>query len=512
MTFAVGDLVLLALLACFTSSRLFFSRKYPHSLPPGPKGWPLIGNAFDMPKTHSWRTFAQWGKKWGPIMSVKVLGTPFIIISNPDIADEMLGKTGSLYADRPTVQMALLTGWDRALSGARYNARFREYRKLIGKVIGTKGSMAKFYPVEDFQANMLLKRIFQNPEDPAAAIRKTAGAMVLHLTYGYKISEDRPDHFITKAEFAMEQFSDIHRTGAYLVEFFPILKYIPAWFPFTEFKRKAAECIGPCNEMADVPFAYVEEQLGKGEENNSFAADLLKDKGISSEKLTDLKWSAASFYAAGSDTTVSVVYSYLMAAILYPRVQRMAQAEVDSVVGKDRLPSFQDRDSLPYIEALVKELYRWLPIVPLAVPHRAMKDNVFQGYYIPKDSLVFVNVWHFLHDPAVYKDPSSFNPERFLGPDAEPDPIDRGLFGYGRRVCPGAHLADVSVWINIVKAVAGIEVSPAVDEKGQAKMPVPETTDGIIVRPIPFECLVKPRSEHLLHVLEEALKDGENVN
>ncbi|KAF8828256.1 hypothetical protein HHX47_DHR4000894 [Lentinula edodes] len=454
MTFAVGDLVLLALLACFTSYRLFFSRKYPHSLPPGPKGWPLIGNAFDMPKTHSWRTFAQWGKKWGPIMSVKVLGTPFIIISNPDIADEMLGKTGSLYADRPTVQMALLTGWDRALSGARYNARFREYRKLIGKVIGTKGSMAKFYPVEDFQANMLLKRIFQNPEDPAAAIRKL----------------------------------------------------------------KAAECIGPCNEMADVPLAYVEEQLGKGEENNSFAADLLKDKGISSEKLTDLKWSAASFYAAGSDTTVSVVYSYLMAAILYPRVQRMAQAEVDSVVGKDRLPSFQDRDSLPYIEALVKELYRWLPIVPLAVPHRAMKDNVFQGYYIPKDSLVFVNVWHFLHDPAVYKDPSSFNPERFLGPDAEPDPIDRGLFGYGRRVCPGAHLArsqnsaDVSVWINIVKAVAGIEVRPAVDEKGQAKMPVPETTDGIIVRPIPFECLVKPRSEHLLHVLEEALKDGENVN
>ncbi|KAJ3814347.1 cytochrome P450 [Lentinula lateritia] len=512
MTFAVGDLLLLTLLACFTSYKLFFSRKYPHSLPPGPKGWPLIGNAFDMPKSHSWRTFAQWGKKWGriftfllgPIMSVKVLGTPFIIISNPDIADEMLGKTGSLYADRPTVQMALLTGWDRALSGARYNARFREYRKLIGKVIGTKGSMAKFYPVEDFQANMLLKRIFQNPEDPAAAIRKSCILLTFRLA---------------QVKFkAMEQFSDIHRTGAYLVEFFPILKYVPSWSPFAEFKRKAVECIGPCNEMADVPFAYVEEQLGKGEENNSFAADLLKDKSIPSEKLTDLKWSAASFYAAGSDTTVSVVYSYLMAAILYPQVQRMAQAEVDSVVGKDRLPSFQDRDSLPYIEALVKELYRWLPIVPLAVPHRAMKDNVFRGYYIPKDSLVFVNVWHFLHDPAVYKNPSSFNPERFLGPDAEPNPIDRGLFGYGRRVCPGAHLArsqncaDVSVWINIVKAVAGIEVSPAVDEKGQAKMPVPETTDGIIVRPIPFECLVKPRSEHLLHVLEEALKDAENVN
>ncbi|KAJ3793676.1 cytochrome P450 [Lentinula aff. detonsa] len=499
--------ILFALFACFYLYKLLFTRKYP--LPPGPKGWPLIGNAFDMPKTHAWRTFAEWGKKWGPILSIQVLGTPFIIISDPEIADDLLGKTGSLYADRPTVQMALLTGWDRALSGARYNARFREYRKLIGKVIGTKGSMTKFYPVEDYQANMSLKRIFQKPENPASAIRKTASAMVLHLTYGYKILEDQPDPFIAKAELAMEQFSDTHRTGAYIVEIFPILKYLPTWFPFAEFKRKAVECIGPCNEMADVPFAYVKEQLDKGEENNSFAADLLKDKSNSSEKLVDLKWSVASFYGAGSDTTVAVVYSYLLAAILNPEIQRKAQAEVDSVVGKDRLPSFQDRDSLPYIEALVKELYRWLPIVPLAVPHRAMKDNLFRGYYIPKNSLVFVNVWYFLHDPTVYKDPSTFNPERFLGSNPEPSPIDRGLFGYGRRVCPGAHLADVSVWINIVKVVAGIEVSPAVDEKGQVKMPVPETTDGIIVRPIPFECVVKPRSEYLLHVLEEALKDGE---
>jgi len=445
-------------------------------------------------------------------MSIKVFGTPFIIISDPEIADQLLAKTGSMYADRPTIQMALLTGWDRALSGARYNARFREYRKLIGRVIGTRGNMVKFYPVEDYQANMFLKRVFSDPEDPAAATRKTASAMVLHLTYGYKILEDQPDPFVTKVDFAMEQFSDIHRTGAYLVEIFPMLRYLPSWFPFAEFKRKAAECIGPCNEMADIPFTYVKEQLDKGEENNSFAADLLKDKSISSEKLTDLKWSAASFYAAGSDTTVSVVYSYMMAAVLYPEVQRKAQAEVDSVVGKDRLPSFQDRESLPYVEAVVKELYRWLPIVPLAVPHRAMQDNVYKGYFIPKDSLVFVNVWHFLHDPKVYQSPFIFNPERFLGPNPEPDPIDRGLFGYGRRICPGIHLADVSVWINVVKAIAGIEVIPAVDDNGEIKLPIPDTTDGIIVRPIPFDCIVKPRSEHLLQVLEEALRNGENVN
>ncbi|KAF5345377.1 hypothetical protein D9757_013390 [Collybiopsis confluens] len=490
MELIIADGVL-ALLGCFFLYKIFFSQERSYPLPPGPRGWPIIGNALDMPRTHAWRTFAEWGASWGPLMSIKVLGTPFVIVNDPEIADELLSKTGSLYADRPTIQMAELTGWDRALSGARYNARFREYRKLIGKVIGTKGNM--------------------NPDDPAAATRKTAAAMVLHLTYGYKIAEDRPDPLVTKVDFAMAQFADIHRTGAYLVEIFPMLKYLPAWFPYAYSKRKAAESIGPCNEMADVPFAYVKEQLAKGEENNSFAADLIK-MNISEEKLTDLKWSAASFYAAGSDTTVSVVYSYLMAAVLYPEIQRKAQAEVDAIVGKDRLPSFGDRESLPYVEAVVKELYRWLPIVPLAVPHRAMEDNIFRGYLIPKDSLVFVNVWHYLHDPAVYKDPNTFNPERYLGPNAEPDPVGRGLFGYGRRICPGLHLADVSVWINIVKAVAAVQVEPALDANGVPKLPVPETTDGIIVRPIPFDCVVKPRSEQVLHVLEEALNNGKNVN
>ncbi|KAK7439838.1 hypothetical protein VKT23_017410 [Stygiomarasmius scandens] len=500
----------LVLAVCFFLYKLFQPKSLP--LPPGPKGWPIVGNAFDMPKSHIWRKFSEWGDEWGPIMSVNVLGTPFIILSDPMIAEELLGKTGSLYADRPTMEMANLTGWDRALSGARYNDRFREYRKLIGRVIGTRGNMTKFHPVEDYQANMFLKRVFTNPEDPAAATRKTAGAMVLHLTYGYKIKEEGVDPFVQLADEAMEQFSDITRPGVYMVDIFPFLKHVPTWFPLAYFKRRAAECIKPCNDMADIPFEYVKDQLNRGEENNSYAADLLKDKRLSEARLEDLKWSAASFYAAGSDTTVSVVYAYIMAVCIYPEVQKKAQAEIDAVVGKDRLPSFQDRSSLPYVGAVVKELYRWLPIVPLAVPHRAMKDSVYKNYFIPKDSLIFANVWKFMHDPQEYKDPSIFNPERFLGPDPEPDPTDRGLFGYGRRVCPGAHLADVSVWINIVKAVAGLQISRASGEDGKPIIPVPETTDGVIVRPVPFKCVIEPRSERVLELLDEALREGDHIN
>ncbi|EEB91881.1 hypothetical protein MPER_09692 [Moniliophthora perniciosa FA553] len=83
-----------------------------------------------MPTTKAWKTFSDWGDRWGPIMSFSALGQTFVLISEHDVADEVLGKTGSLYADRPTMVMAMLTGWDRALSAARYNERFREYRKV----------------------------------------------------------------------------------------------------------------------------------------------------------------------------------------------------------------------------------------------------------------------------------------------------------------------------------------------------------------------------------------------
>ncbi|EEB95678.1 hypothetical protein MPER_05311, partial [Moniliophthora perniciosa FA553] len=200
-------------------------------------------------------------------------------------------------------------------------------------------------------------------------------------------------------------------------------KYVP--FSLFPFQKRAAECLKNCNDLSEVPFAICKAQVTSGEDNDSYCATLLKDETITESHMENLKWSAASFYGAGADTTVSVA---------------KAQAEIDAVVGNERLPSFQDQKSLPYIGAIVKELYRWLPIAPLGedccdkctVPHRAMQDSVYKDYFIPKDTYVIANIWKFLHDPVVYKDPMTFNPERFLGPNPEPAPQDRGLFGYGR--------------------------------------------------------------------------------
>ncbi|KAJ6548518.1 cytochrome P450 [Mycena capillaripes] len=429
------------------------------------------------------------------------MGQPVVILNDPAMATEILDKRGNLYADRPTLEIANMSGWDRVLGGTRYGDE--EYRRLIGKVIGTKGSMVKFNAVEDYQANMFLKQVLEDPKGFGAAIRKTAGALVLHLTYGYKIKEEGNDPLVDLADKAVAGFSEITRPGAFLVNFMPILKYIPSWLPGAGFKRLAKMYRISCDDLVDVPLAYLD-----GQETESYASNLLHEKDLSEERLNQIKWSAASLYSGGADTTASVVTAYFLAAAKYPEVQSKAQAEIDAVVGQNRLPTFEDRQSLPYIEAIYKELLRWHTTAPLAIPHRAMADDVYRNYFIPKDTLVVANVWKFLHDPNVYKDPFIFNPDRFLGPSPPPDPTDVGVFGYGRRVYPGAHLADVSIWINVAKAVAGLTITRALDSSGKEIDPVAETTDGIISHPVPFRCTVAPRSQQIMQLVLEATADA----
>ena len=122
--------------------------------------------------------------------------------------------------------------------------------------------------------------------------------------------------------------------------------------------------------------------------------------------------------------------------IANPGAMKKAQEELDRVVGKGELPDFCHKDSLPYIDALIKELLRWSPPVPLSSPNRAMQDDVYRGYFIPKGATVIQNIWAIFRDPNIYPDPAAFNPDRFLKDGKiNPlvfDPEDR-VFGAGRR-------------------------------------------------------------------------------
>jgi cytochrome P450 len=134
------------------------------------------------------------------------------------------------------------------------------------------------------------------------------------------------------------------------------------------------------------------------------------------------------------------------------------------------------------------------PHTPTGVPHRLIADDVHAGYSIPAGSIVIPNIWSMLHSPDVYTNPLSFNPDRFMGGVSERDPREI-CFGFGRRICPGQHLADASVWLSCAVALAALRVRPMKDAEGREVLPEPEMTSGTISHPKPFQCEIAPRSE-----------------
>jgi len=192
---------------------------------------------------------------------------------------------------------------------------------------------------------------------------------------------------------------------------------------------------------------------------------------------------------------------------LNPAVQSRAQAELDAVICSNddtavRLPKFADRECLPYVNAIVKEVLRWNPSVPLGLPHMVTEDDVYQSYHIKKGTVVWANIWSILHDESVYPDPFEFRPERYLDEDGKLRQLGKAedpataAFGFGRRICPGLFLADNSIFLAIATMLCVFNISKAKDQHGVEITPAVEY-DGFISHPRPFACSIQPRSPQL---------------
>ncbi|KAG2023999.1 O-methylsterigmatocystin oxidoreductase [Coprinopsis cinerea AmutBmut pab1-1] len=189
---------------------------------------------------------------------------------------------------------------------------------------------------------------------------------------------------------------------------------------------------------------------------------------------------------------------------MYPDVQRKAQAEIDRVVGSHRLPTFNDHPRLVYLQAVLKEVFRWHTTVPLGLTHVSTEDYVYNGYFIPKGSNIMTNVWAIMHDPNVFEDPFEFKPERYLK-NGEIDHTvlapETAAFGFGRRICPGRHLGKDSLTYVAACLLAVFDIRPPKDENGNPIKLELKVTSELASTPLPFELDIVPRSPQHLSLL-----------
>ncbi|KLO15926.1 cytochrome P450 oxidoreductase OrdA-like protein [Schizopora paradoxa] len=504
--------VVLGCAAAFALRRLLTPGEKPKAPPPpGPKPLPVLGNLLDMPPPggHDWMHWAKHKELYGPISVVSVMGMQIVIISDWQYAVELLDKKSIISSDRvQTVFGGKLCGWERSLAMTCYGDRFKKIRRDLHQVIGTSSALRKFHSLEEIEGRRFLLRVLDAPDQLYEHLRRTTGAVILAISHGYTIDQ-KDDPLIHLADECLAEASIAFQPGSWVVDFVPFLRFLPEWLPGMGFKKVGRAFFNHVVELLERPHEFVKQQMALGLAAPSYTKDTLeKTPNYSPEDESCIKWAAASIYGGGSDTTVSITYSFYLAMMLHPEIQRKAQEEIDRVVGTDRLPTIEDQPNLPYVAALVKETLRWYAILPMGLPHIMSQDEIFKGYLLPKGALIMPNIQLFTRDEKTFHDPMTFKPERHMdteGRPAEADPRNM-VFGFGRRICPGKDLADLSLFVLFSMTLAAFNITKAKDAAGNEIDAKSEWLPGLISRPKEFVCSITPRSskaEALVRSIEE---------
>ncbi|KAJ3751144.1 cytochrome P450, partial [Lentinula detonsa] len=503
-------------------------------LPPGPKKLPLLGNSLDMPSTFHWITFSKWAEQYNSdILHLKVAGGDYIILNSYEAITDLLDKRSSIYSSRvQSFILSVITHWNRDLLLLPYGEDFKAHRRLFQQEFHPNNSLLH-RPHEKKALVVFLNRLLETPDEWLAHIQHMTGTVILAVAYGIH-AQPKNDPNIAAAEKMIKVLNIAGIPGAFLVDVFPILKYIPYWFPGASFKRKAREWNGILSATITPPFMKVKQEMANGTAEDCFSLRCLqntKNPDPRPDRLSKeeevIKETVGTMYEGGADTGITALRTFLVAMMCFPHVQLEAQEELDRVVGNGRLPDYEDlddKDSLPYLHAVIFECLRWQPIVPLAFPHQVDSDDTYRGYFIPKGATVMPNVWAILRDEKTYgPNADTFEPKRWLsktpGKQGEgevwkidPDKRDPTTvaFGFGRRVCPGKHMALSSFRINVASLLHSFNItSPVVNPHGESVsvMPKIEYISGVLNHPAPFQCTIKPRSEEHVALVQHALLD-----
>ncbi|KAI0325904.1 cytochrome P450 [Cubamyces sp. BRFM 1775] len=449
----------------------------------GPRGIPILGNVLDIPQEQPWVTFWDLAKQYGDVISISMLGQTTVILNSVSSVSDLLEKRSSIYSTRPdaSISISRTLGWIWSVIFMPYGDEWRLHRRLLSRFF-QHSAVQQWHPTQTREARRLLQCMLDDNIDLRHVAKLSLCRSLLRISHGIPAQ----------------------RGYSHLVLLFPLFRRIPAWCPGGYWQSKVGEWQRLARRSLELPFDVSQDAMADGDAHPSILSKLLDTAADSGDTASDLRVTeeaakaiTAVTFIAGADTTIGTFQAFFLAMLLHPEAQKRVQEELDAIVGPERLPKLSDRPSLPYVNAVVKELLRWHTAGPLALPHSTTREDEYRGWRIPSGATVLVNVWGILHDPELYPDPDAFLPDRFIKDGKfNHDVFDPAniAFSSGRRVCPGKHFAEDSLFINIASVLHVFDIMPAVDESGS---PIPvehKVTTGMVSTVEPFKYTVQPRS------------------
>ncbi|TFK27884.1 cytochrome P450 [Coprinopsis marcescibilis] len=476
--------------------------------PPGPKGYPIVGSLFSIPSEKSWTIHDRWLEEYGDIVYYEILGQPILVLGSAKRTNDLFEKRSGVYSSRPRMPMINeLMKFDNTFGTQKYGPRWKQLRRAFSEVFHPC-VLPNYHPTITAQARKALARMVSTPKRWEDHICYLFSGAIIEMTYGIEI-DDVDSPLVTNVQWVVNAVAESAVTVKYLVDIFPVLKYVPEWFPGTGFKKFAKEFIRMNELIKNEPFDRVlDATRGKGTPvKPCIATNIIErlseqDSNSRPEEEEVARLITVQACLAGFETVISAARAFVLAMVIHPEIQKKAQEEIRNVVGVDRLPSFSDRNQLVYVNAVIAEVMRWHTIAPFALPHATTEDDVYEDYFIPKGTIVIGNTWSVMHDPCQFPEPEVFRPERWLTGRSSREILEMPIFGYGRRICPGRYLSMDMLYTFVSSMLAVCDIEAPKDEFRKLLTVVPEFTDMILSQPQKFDCVITCRADIDFSILD----------
>ncbi|NWI69550.1 CP1A4 protein, partial [Todus mexicanus] len=443
--------------------------------PPGPRGYPIIGNVLELRKdTHL--ALTKLSQKYGDVMQITIGTRPVVVLSGLETVRQALVKQAEDFMGRPDLPSFKYISNGQSLtfspdSGEVWKAR----RKLAQNALKTfsiapsptSSSTCLLEEHVSKEADYLVTKFLQLMDegksfDPYRYLVVSVANVICAMCFGKRY--DHNDQELLDVVNLGNEFGEVAASGN-PADFIPVLQYLPsrAMQLFKDVNRRFSLFVQKIVQEHYTSFDKehirdITDSLIEHCQEKSVAGDARSP--LSNEKIINIVYD---LFGAGFDTVTTALAWSLMYVALYPDIQKKIQEELDQTIGRERRPRLSDRGTLPYTEAFILEMFRHSSFVPFTIPHSTTKTTVLNGYYIPKGTCVFVNQWQVNHDEKLWKDPSTFNPKRFLnaaGTEINKTESDKVLaFGLGKRRCIGETIGRWEIFLFLTIVLQQLEIS-----------------------------------------------------
>ncbi|XP_012851535.1 PREDICTED: ferruginol synthase-like [Erythranthe guttata] len=462
---------LLLLFLSLAFSHVLVTKLRNTKLPPGPFPLPIIGNTLHLGRNRAHRSLAKLSKTYGPLMYLKLGTIQTIVASSPEMAREILQKHDQVCSNRTVSLAAQATNHHNgSIAYLPAGSKWRIFRQICKEHLFTAHKLQSSEALRQEKLQQLRDYLHECcGSGRIVDIGEVAFVTSLNLISTTLFSPDF-SHFgfdsVQEMKGTIRGLMNVLGTPN-LADYFPVLKLIDP----QGIKRKAEGYFGKLLAMFDeiiserMQSRCMPSSLDYPKKNDLL--EVIIDLNLESDydlSLEDIKHfllvSVFSFSPWIYDESSSNTTEWAMAELLRnPKIMSKAKDELKTVIGENKQVGESDISKLPYLCAMIKEAFRCYPGGPVLIPHKADTNVEINGYMVPKDSQILVNVWAMGRDSSIWSNADMFEPERFLDNEIEYRGHDFEFipFGSGRRICPGMPLARIMVHLMVASLIHNFE-------------------------------------------------------